>query len=59
MDPGPWELRVERERVALGPRPVRLLHLLVSRKSELVTRDEIYQLLWSDGEKRRFVREEP
>jgi DNA-binding winged helix-turn-helix (wHTH) protein/TolB-like protein/Tfp pilus assembly protein PilF len=50
IDPRPWELRVEGERVALGPRPVRLLHLLVSRKGELVTRDEIYQLLWPDGE---------
>ncbi len=50
IDPGPWELRAGAKRVALGPNPVRLLHLLVSRRGELVTRDEIYRLLWPDGE---------
>ena len=34
--------------IRLKPQPLRLLHLLVSRPGELVTRDEIRDLLWGN-----------
>jgi DNA-binding winged helix-turn-helix (wHTH) protein/TolB-like protein/tetratricopeptide (TPR) repeat protein len=50
IDATAWELRREGKRIPLGPQPVKLLHLLVTRRGELVAREEIYDLLWPDGE---------
>lgn len=44
------ELHKQSRRIRLQDQPARLLILLASRPGELVTRDEIHQALWKDGE---------
>jgi cholera toxin transcriptional activator len=44
------ELHKQSRRVRLQDQPARLLILLASRPGELVTRDEIHQALWKNGE---------
>jgi DNA-binding winged helix-turn-helix (wHTH) protein/TolB-like protein len=50
IDTAAWELRREGKRLPLGPQPVKLLYLLVTRRGELVAREEIYHRLWPDGD---------
>jgi len=50
LDLGTGELHQQSRRVPLQDQPARLLILLASRPGELVTRNEIYQTLWTDGE---------
>lgn len=49
FDPGTGELRRHGDPVPLQPQPARVLALLISRASEVVTRDEIRRLLWGDS----------
>jgi TolB-like protein/Flp pilus assembly protein TadD len=42
-----YELTREGRRIRIEPRPLELLNLLVNRRGELVTREEIAQTLWS------------
>jgi TolB-like protein/DNA-binding winged helix-turn-helix (wHTH) protein len=42
------ELRRDGELVPLAPQPLRLLHALASRPGELVTREELRQIVWGD-----------
>jgi TolB-like protein/Flp pilus assembly protein TadD len=42
-----YELTREGRRIRIEPRPLELLMLLVNRRGELVTREEIAQTLWS------------
>jgi DNA-binding SARP family transcriptional activator len=42
-----YELTREGRRIRIEPRPLELLMLLVNRRGELVTREEIVQTLWS------------
>jgi cholera toxin transcriptional activator len=44
------ELHKQSRRIRLQDQPARLLILLASRPGELVTREEIHQALWKDGE---------
>jgi cholera toxin transcriptional activator len=44
------ELHKQSRRIRLQDQPARLLILLASRPGQLVTRDEIHQALWKDGE---------
>lgn len=46
LDAAAGELRKEGRRVRLQPQPAKLLHALLARPGEVVTRDEIRQLLW-------------
>jgi DNA-binding winged helix-turn-helix (wHTH) protein/TolB-like protein len=48
LDTRTSELRRGSERVPLPPQPVRVLALLASRPSELVTRQEIRDAIWGD-----------
>lgn len=50
IDATAWELRRQGQRLPLGPQPVKLLYLLVTRRGELVHREEIYHRLWPDGD---------
>ena len=49
LDPHAGELRKHTIRVKLQERPLQLLLLLVERRGELVTRDELRQRFWPDG----------
>jgi TolB-like protein/DNA-binding winged helix-turn-helix (wHTH) protein len=49
LDSSAFELRRKGKAVRLERLPLEFLFLLVSRKGELVTRDEIAQKLWGDG----------
>lgn len=48
IDPRALDLRRDGERVPLSPQPVRLLAALAGRAGELVTREELYRVLWPD-----------
>jgi DNA-binding winged helix-turn-helix (wHTH) protein len=47
INPGSFELRRSRRRIRLATRPMELLLLLVQRRGELVTREEIAKSLWA------------
>ncbi len=49
LDSAAFELRRKGKPVRLERKPLEFLLLLVSRKGELVSRDEIAQKLWGDG----------
>jgi DNA-binding winged helix-turn-helix (wHTH) protein len=49
LDPSAYELRREGRTVKLERRPMELLILLVERRGELVTREEIAERLWGNG----------
>jgi DNA-binding winged helix-turn-helix (wHTH) protein/tetratricopeptide (TPR) repeat protein len=48
IDTGAGELRRQGERIKLQPQPFRVLELLARRSGEVVTREEIRELIWSD-----------
>jgi len=48
LDPHAATLRRAGERCVLQSQPLRLLTLLIDRRGEVVTRDEIREQLWSD-----------
>src|SRR5271163_654183 len=48
LDPATFELQRSGERVRLERIPMELLLLLVSRRGDLVSREEIVQKLWGD-----------
>jgi len=48
FDADSGELRRDGKRESLQPQPARLLALLLARRGEVVTRDEIRQALWGD-----------
>jgi TolB-like protein/Tfp pilus assembly protein PilF len=49
FDAAKLDLSRQGTRLRLQTQPARLLRLLLSRSGELVTRDEIHQILWPDG----------
>jgi DNA-binding winged helix-turn-helix (wHTH) protein/tetratricopeptide (TPR) repeat protein len=49
LDEGRHELRFRGENVRLAPQPFRLLAALVSRRGEVVRRDELERALWAEG----------
>src|SRR4030095_9231335 len=46
LDTGAGQLLKNGRGVRLKPQPLRLLHMLLTRPGELVTRDDIRDLLW-------------
>ena len=46
LTPSPFLLRCRGEKVLLQPQPARLLVLLIERRSEIVSREEIRQEIW-------------
>lgn len=48
FEPATGELRSRGRRCELQPQPARVLALLIERQGELVSREEIRQLLWGD-----------
>jgi TolB-like protein/DNA-binding winged helix-turn-helix (wHTH) protein len=56
LDPRSGELRRDDEIVPLPPQPGRLLVALAGRPGELVTRDELRQLVWDEGTNVDFER---
>src|SRR5688572_20352505 len=50
LDVRSYELRKDGRKIHLQDQPARLLAILVSRRGELVTRDEIQKALWADDE---------
>jgi hypothetical protein len=46
LNPASFELRRSRRRIPLATRPMELLLLLVQRRGELMTREEIARSLW-------------
>lgn len=48
LDVARYELRIDRHPIRLERRPMELLILLVERRGELVSRDEIVRRLWSE-----------
>jgi DNA-binding winged helix-turn-helix (wHTH) protein/TolB-like protein/Tfp pilus assembly protein PilF len=49
LHPASGELFKDGAPLSIQPQPLRLLHLLLSRSGELVTREELRQTLWPDG----------
>jgi DNA-binding winged helix-turn-helix (wHTH) protein/TolB-like protein len=49
FDPATGELRRDGVPVKLQPQPARVLAILASRPGEVVSRDELRQLVWADG----------
>ena len=49
LDTAAYELRRKGRPIRLERQPMDLLILLVTRRGELVTRDEIIARLWGDG----------
>jgi DNA-binding winged helix-turn-helix (wHTH) protein/Flp pilus assembly protein TadD len=49
LDSSTGELFRDGQSLTLQPQPARILHLLVSRVGELVTREELRQNVWPDG----------
>jgi DNA-binding winged helix-turn-helix (wHTH) protein/tetratricopeptide (TPR) repeat protein len=56
LDPRSGELRRDEEIVPLPPQPARLLRALAARPGELMTRDELRQLVWDEGTNVDFER---
>ena len=48
LDPGEYELRVGGEPLRLRPIPFELLHLLIRRRGQLVSRNQIVSKVWGD-----------
>jgi eukaryotic-like serine/threonine-protein kinase len=48
LDPGEYELRLAGEPVRLRPIPFELLHLLIRRQGQLVSRDQIVSIVWGE-----------
>ena len=49
FDPATGELRRDGVQVKLQPQPARVLAILTARPGEVVSRDELRQLVWADG----------
>jgi len=49
FDPASGELRRDGVQVKLQPQPARVLAMLTARPGEVVSRDELRQLVWADG----------
>ncbi len=49
FDPATGELRRDGVQVKLQPQPARVLAMLTARPGEVVSRDELRQLVWADG----------
>jgi DNA-binding winged helix-turn-helix (wHTH) protein/Tol biopolymer transport system component len=49
LDPGSGALRKHGSKVRLPSQPFQLLRALLARNGEIVSREELRQLLWSDG----------
>ena len=49
LDPGEYELRVGGEPLRLRPIPFELLHLLIRRRGQLVSRNQIVSKVWGDS----------
>jgi DNA-binding response OmpR family regulator len=50
LDLGTGEVRGKGRRVLLGEQPRRILEMLIHRSGKLITRDEIQNALWPNGE---------
>jgi DNA-binding response OmpR family regulator len=47
LDPGAYEVRLRGRRIDMPPREFDLLHLLMSHPGRVLTRPQIYRLVWS------------
>jgi len=48
LDPGEYELRIGGEPLMLRPTSFELLHLLIRRQGQLVSRDQIVSKVWGE-----------